>query len=208
MKKILLALAVIATVSLVSCKGGDNKAQEASVEQTDTTAAAAAADSITPEEFKAQLDQAVANKDTAAIKVLIGKSQTTYQKLVATDKTAADAYAKAVQDALKANTALSTVVPNAAALVNEVVALPSNAKNAAEATGKAIADSAKSAAKQTVNAAKEAAAAKANQAVEKARQETVDKANKEVEKAQKKANDAVNNAQKKAADAVKKGLGL
>lgn len=206
MKKILLALALIATLSLAACKGGDNKAAE---EEASTEAVATeATDSITPEEFKAQLDEAVANKDTAAINALIQKSQTTYQKLVATDKTAADAYAKAVQEALKANTALSTVIPNAAALVDEVVALPSNVKDAAEATGKAIADSAKSAAVNTVNAAKDAAAAKANQAVEKARQETVDKANKAVDNAQKKANEAIQKKQQEAANSIKKGLGL
>lgn len=203
MKKIFLALAVIATVSLVSCKGTDQAAEEEA-----SAVAEAVVDQIDPEDFQAQLDEAVAQNDTAKINELISLSNATYQQLSGTDKTAAEDYLQKIKDIITKNTALTSVVPNATSLVDKVAALPETVKDAATETGKAIVDSTKNAAKQAVNNAKEAAVSKANEAVEKAKAATVDKANEAVENAQKKVNDAASDVQKKAGDAAKKALGL
>ncbi len=209
MKKILLLLAVIASVSLVACNG--NKSEETSATEASTEASAetsaSAESSISPEDFQTQLDEAIQSKDAAKIQQLVGESQTTYNKLAATDKAAADAYLKKVQEALnaKANEVKTVTGTEVSSLISKIVETPENVANAAKAAGdsvtKAAVEAAEATGKEALNKAKEQTVDKATEAVKKAKEQTIDKANKAVDKA----NKAVDNAQKKANDAVSKG---
>jgi len=188
MKKIFLALAFIATVSLVSCNGTDKAAEEEA-----SAVATATVDEIAPEDFQAQLDEAVANGDTTVINELIATANANYTKLAGEDETAAKDYLQKIKDIITKNTALASVVPGATNLIDNVAALPQTVKDVANEAGKAAVDSAKNVAANAVNDVKQATETKANEAVE---------------KAQKKAGEAVDNAAKSAGDAAKKALGI
>ena len=215
MKKVLLSLCVvISSIALVSCNGnknGENSA-EASTEASVETSAAAET-SISPEDFQSQLDEAIKAKDAARIQQLVGESQTTYNKLAATDKATAEAYLKKVQDAITAKAAdiKAATGVEATSLISKIKQIPEDAVNAAQAAGdtavKATADEAVSKAKsETVDKAKETVD-KAKSKVKAASEEGKKKANEAVDKAHHKASDAVNKASQEAANAVNKAFG-
>ena len=136
MKKVLLSLCVvISSIALVSCNGnknGENSA-EASTEASVETSAAAET-SISPEDFQSQLDEAIKAKDAARIQQLVGESQTTYNKLAATDKATAEAYLKKVQDAITAKAAdiKAATGVEATSLISKIKQIPEDAVNAAQ----------------------------------------------------------------------------
>lgn len=212
---------MISSIVLVSCNGnknGENSA-EASAEASIETSAAAET-SISPEDFQSQLDEAIKAKDAARIQQLVGESQTTYNKLAATDKTSAEAYLKKVQDAITAKAAdiKAATGVEATSLISKIKQIPEDAVNAAQAAGDTVAKAAASAVKATadeaVSKAKSETIDKAKESVDKAKskvkaasEEGKKKANEAVEKAHHKANEAVNKASQEAANAVSKAFG-
>lgn len=222
MKKILLSLCVvISSIALVSCNGnknGENSA-EASAEASVETSAAAET-SISPEDFQSQLDEAIKAKDAARIQQLVGESQTTYNKLAATDKATAEAYLKKVQDAITAKAAdiKAATGVEATSLISKIKQIPEDAVNAAQAAGdtvaKAAANAVKATADEAVSKAKSETVDKAKETVDKAKskvkaasEEGKKKANEAVDKVHHKASDAVNKTSQEAANAVNKALG-
>lgn len=215
MKKVLLSLCVvISSIALVSCNGnknGENSA-EASAEASVETSAAAET-SISPEDFQSQLDEAIKAKDAARIQQLVGESQTTYNKLAATDKATAEAYLKKVQDAITAKAAdiKAATGVEATSLISKIKQIPEDAVNAAQAAGdtvaKAAANAVKATADEAVSKAKSETVDKAKSKVKAASEEGKKKANEAVDKAHHKASDAVNKASQEAANAVNKALG-
>lgn len=222
MKKVLLSLCVvISSIALVACNGnkkGENSA-EASTEASVETSAAAES-SISPEDFQSQLDEAIKAKDAAKIQQLVGESQTTYNKLAATDKAAAEAYLKKVQDAItsKAADIKAATGVEATSLISKIKQIPDDAVNAAQAAGdtvaKAAANAVKSAADEAVDKAKAQTIDKAKEAVDKGKSkvkaagdEGKKKVNEAAEKAHKKTNEAINKASQEAANAVNKAFG-
>lgn len=215
MKKVLLSLCVvISSIALVSCNGnknGENSA-EASTEASVETSAAAET-SISPEDFQSQLDEAIKAKDAARIQQLVGESQTTYNKLAATDKATAEAYLKKVQDAITAKAAdiKAATGVEATSLISKIKQIPEDAVNAAQAAGdtvaKAAANAVKATADEAVSKAKSETVDKAKSKVKAASEEGKKKANEAVDKAHHKASDAVNKASQEAANAVNKAFG-
>lgn len=202
MKKIILLLAATASIAMVSCGNSDKAGSEADSIATDSTATeAAVADTISAEDFQAQLDQLVANKDTAGISALLKKSQATINSYSG-NSDAVKKYVEKVQKAIDKNAqAINVIYPSFTEIAKKAVALPSEVAETAEKAGKRLVDSAKSAAKHKVESDVNAAQKKANDAVTAAQNEAKKKANEKIENAQKKANDAVNKA---ASDMAKK----
>ena len=207
---------MISSIALVSCNGnknGENSA-EASTEASVETSAAAET-SISPEDFQSQLDEAIKAKDAARIQQLVGESQTTYNKLAATDKATAEAYLKKVQDAITAKAAdiKAATGVEATSLISKIKQIPEDAVNAAQAAGdtvaKAAANAVKATADEAVSKAKSETVDKAKETVDKkaASEEGKKKANEAVDKAHHKASDAVNKASQEAANAVNKAFG-
>ena len=205
---------MISSIALVSCNGnknGENSA-EASTEASVETSAAAET-SISPEDFQSQLDEAIKAKDAARIQQLVGESQTTYNKLAATDKATAEAYLKKVQDAITAKAAdiKAATGVEATSLISKIKQIPEDAVNAAQAAGdtvaKAAANAVKATADEAVSKAKSETVDKAKSKVKAASEEGKKKANETVDKAHHKASDAVNKASQEAANAVNKAFG-
>lgn len=201
MKKFLLLFVIMTTIALVSCKGGN--------EQSTTNGEAeqvAVTDSISVEDFQKQLDKLVAEGDTAKIQQLVSQSQTTYQKIAATDKTAADAFATKIKEIVTGNAKLATIIPNIGSLVAKVTAIPEEAANALEAAGEDIQDTAVNAVNREVNETKNQTVEKAAQAIENAKQQSVEKANEAVDNAKKSAAEAVQKGANAASNAINKAL--
>ena len=180
MKKIFVAIAVLAAITFTSCGNSTNEATD-----QDTTEVAA---DTTEEEV--DLEEALQNGDVDAIKAEVDK----VQELIASGDTAeAKKYAYKLQE-FAANhkddlDGLATGEVTVADLINGIKNLPN--------TGKAVANEAKDAATSDAKTVKQEVKAAAKE-----------KANEEADKAVQKANEATTKAVNEAAEAAKKKLGL
>lgn len=204
MKKLVLLFTAAATISMISCGNADKAAQATDSTATDSTELVA--DTISAEDFQAQLDELVAKKDTAGIKALLEKSQATIKQYAdKADNDAVKTYVEKVQQAIDKNAkTISTVYPSFSEIAKKAVSLPGTVVETAKNAGEQLADSAKSAAKKQVDNAVSEVKKNTTDKVAAAEEAAKKKANDQIEGAQKKANDAVN----KAADNVAKKLGL
>lgn len=127
-KKFLVLFVTLSTVVLMSCKGGKKESGDG-----ETSKQIAVSDSISVEFFQTQLDKFIAKRDTAKIQQLVSQSQTTYQKMVATDKTAAETFAEKIRQIVTFNPDLATIIPNIESLVAKVTAVPATTEILQEA---------------------------------------------------------------------------
>ena len=205
MKKLVLLFTAAATISMISCGNAEKAAQATDSTATDSTELVQA-DTISAEDFQAQLDELVAKMDTAGIKALLEKSQATIKQYAdKSDNEAVKNYVEKVQQAIDKNTkTISAVYPSFSEIAKKAVSLPGTVVETAKNAGEQLADSAKSAAKKQVDNAVSEVKKNTTDKVKAAEEAERKKANDQIEGAQKKANDAVN----KAADNVAKKLGL
>ncbi len=212
MKKIFFALAAIAAVTLVSCKGGNEQSSAAESSAQVTT------DSISAEDFEKQLNTLVQEGDTAGIQQLITTTQTTAGKLSATDPTLAEQFLAKVQEVVEKNKeTLSGLGVNATNIITKIKEIPTNVTDAAASLVSNANDSAASAAAsavagatETVESAKNAAnSVKENaEAVKSAVENAPANAKQAVEKAKDNAREkAANAAANAASNAVNNVLG-
>ncbi len=204
MKKLVLLFTAAATISMISCGNADKSAQSTDSTATDSTEIVS--DTISAEEFQSQLEQLVAQKDTAGIRALIEKSQATIEQYASkSDNDAVKKYVEKVQQAIDKNAKeISTVYPSFTEIAKKAVALPGSVVESAKNAGEQLADSVKSAAKSKVDNAASELKKNTTDKVDAAKEAAKKKANEQIDGAQKKANDAINKA---ASDAAKK-LGL
>lgn len=203
MKKIFIAIAAVAAMTLASCggqtaQGGENDTIDTVVvEESNVEEAQAEAEAI--------ISELAADEDATTLAEKAAKAKAYIEQLIKNgDVEAAKAYASKIKQFVEENKAkfdnLKDGTTTITELINGVTTLPTNIKETAEAAAEAVNADA-NAAKEAVKAAAEA---KANEVVEETKAAAEAKANEAVDKAASKANEAIN----KAAEDAKKKLGF
>ncbi len=172
MKKLLLLVAAVASISMISCsKSEQSTSASASTSANTESSVSAEAQSgeMTADNFKTQLENVIKNKDQAGLQKLLLDAQTTMSKLATTDQKAAQEFATKYAEALKENMeGLKGLVPEIEQMANAMQNMPAGATEAATNEAQKAVDNAKEKANEAANKAKES--------VENAKEEAKDKA--------------------------------
>ncbi|MBR1544266.1 MAG: hypothetical protein IJ626_05175 [Muribaculaceae bacterium] len=199
MKKLLLMVVAVATISLVACTGKS----EANQQQADSAATEQVAfdEQACVDGISSEIANVLETKDATKLQELLDAAKAKVQELAAQNPELAKSLLEKIQALLNENKEkLAAVIPGWDAIAEKAVALPAGLLDGAAAAGEELKDQAVDAANAKVEEAKDAAAAKANEAVDAAKAA----ADAKVEEAKQKANEAVDNAK---AEAAKKLLG-
>ena len=197
MKKLLLMLVAVATVSLVACTGKTDGNQE----QADTTATATEQvvvdEQATVDGISAEIANAIETKDASKLQGLLDAAKTKIQELAAQHPEVAKSLLEKIQTLLNDNKEkLAAAIPGWDAIAEKAIALPAGLLDGAAAAGAEGKDQAVEAAGAAAENAKDAAVNKANEAVDAAKAA----ADAKVEEAKQKANEAADKAKEAAAN--------
>lgn len=202
MKKTFFLALGVAAMSFVSCGNKTNEGENVdSAEVVDTVVVAADdADAVV-----AQLTELVTAENKEGVATIVEQVQQKISELISAGKAEeAAAYAKTIQEYLKANADQIKAITNGnetiSNIVNAVVSLPTDAQTITTAAAGLLEATAVNAAENVKNAAE----AKANEVVENAKEQATQKVNEQVQKANDKVNEKVNEGVQKANDAVNK----
>lgn len=200
MKKLLLMFAAVAALAFVACDGNANKADE-NQDSVATDSTVVTEETITAEDFDAQLAELASAGDQAKIDELVAKSEATIKQLQAAgDESKLKEFVEKVKAAIEKNKeALNKIKPNlASTLTEKAAAIPALVDAAAAATDGKVQE-----ATESGKAALEEGKAKVEEAKE-AGKAKVEETKQQVKEAKDK---AVNDAKQKAGDAASKAVG-